>query len=280
MSYQLVGEVAAGNQAQEPLQAGETLRIFTGAPLPEGADTVIMQEKVNRVGEQILIKDEKLKAGANVRYQGEQIRKGAVALSKGTRIDVAAIGYLASLGISKLPVSTRPGIAIVVTGNEFCKPGEPLKAGKIYESNGLMLQLALQKTGIEASYYTCEDQPEKMQHLCRVLASEHDLLILTGGVSVGNYDFTRPSLEAVGFETIFHKVAQKPGKPMLFCVKGNKVAFGLPGNPRAVYMTFFKYIYPFLLKSMGSTALFTRTIHLATGRRLQKQSGTRTIAGC
>lgn len=250
-SWKIVGEVAAGQHFGSPLKAGEAVRIFTGAPIPEGANTVLIQEHSKREGDTLYNTQADPSEGANIRYRGEQIRSGAVALKAGSLIDSAAIGYLASLGIRKVRVHKTPEVGIIVTGSEFAKGDEEAGKGLIYDSNGIMLQKAMECLGIEADFATCEDEKERLKARIAHLSQENDLIILTGGVSVGDYDHTPWALEANGFEILFHKVAQKPGKPMLMARKGNKIAFGLPGNPRAVYMSFWYYVKPFLARVMG-----------------------------
>ncbi len=261
---QVVGEVQAGDDGNVPMRPGESIRIFTGAPVPAAADTVVMQEYVEVTEAGIVIKDEGLKEGGNVRKQGEQIRKGQQALAEGTRLNAASIGFLASLGIKEVTVNNAPTVGMLITGNEFADDVTEATAGKIFESNGAMLQAALQQYGIKGHYRTCEDNPDELLQTLRELAAAHEVLFITGGVSVGAYDFTRSTLEAAGFEVVFHKVNQKPGKPLLFATNGSKIAFGLPGNPRAVMICFYQYILPFLGTMMGqqSPGLPTTTLPL------------------
>ena len=151
-------------------------------------------------------------------------------------------------------VQRKLRVSILVTGNEFAKNAADLKGGKIYESNGQMLKALFQNYGIEAHYQVATDDLAGMTEMVAEEKKKADLLIMTGGVSVGDYDFTRPALEANGYATVFHKVNQKPGKPLLFSACGEQVAFGLPGNPRAGLMCCYQYVLPWLLASMGTTA--------------------------
>jgi molybdopterin molybdotransferase len=141
-------------------------------------------------------------------------------------------------------VSKSPKVGIVVTGNEFVKTHEELKIGKVFESNGLMLQSVLEDQKISSDYILCEDDIDKLTKVVKEAANKKDIIIITGGVSVGDYDFTRAVLEKLDFRIIFHRVSQKPGMPILFARKGNKTVFGLPGNPRSVLVCFYEYIYP------------------------------------
>lgn len=253
-SLTLNSEVKAGDAGNQMVESGFCARIFTGAPLPPGADTVVMQEFTTVNGSQIQFQDKKLKPGGNVRRQAEQIATGSLALKKGDSLNPAAIGFLASLGIQKVAVISKPKVGIIVTGNEFAENADDLKKGKIYESNGQMLQAAFAKLGITVQYETCLDDLESLKALVAKRSQENDIIILTGGVSVGDYDFSRPALEANAFEIVFHKVNQKPGKPLLFAQQNTKLAFGLPGNPRAVMVSFYIYILPLLNQLMGGQA--------------------------
>lgn len=247
-TLELISEIKAGDSGEELLKPGQCIRIFTGAPIPNAADTVVMQEYSHANGKTIRFFDEKLKFGGNVRKKAEQIQKGSIALRKGQLLNPAAIGFLASLGIQEVLVKQAPRVQIIVTGNEFADSWEELENGKIFESNGQMLQAAFAKQGIEVEYQTCLDDLDSLSEMVRTKSSDCDLLILTGGVSVGDYDFSLPALESNGYEVVFHKVNQKPGKPLLFAKKDDLLAFGLPGNPRAVMVSFYVYILPLLQK--------------------------------
>jgi molybdopterin molybdotransferase len=248
----LRGEIQAGGDSDIKIGPGECARIFTGAKLPASCDTVIMQEQTAVDGDQITLTNTELKAGANVRVAGEQLQKGEVALATGSILNSAAIGFLASLGIDTVRVARYPKVHIVCTGNEFAENKDDLGRGKIFESNGHMLVACLSKLGIKAEYEICTDHLKVLTELIALRENQFDLLLITGGVSVGDYDFTVPALEANGFETIFHKISQKPGKPLLFTTKERCTAFGLPGNPRAVLICFFEYVRAYIMQAMGS----------------------------
>jgi molybdopterin molybdotransferase len=245
--------IRAGDAGERVLGLGECSRIFTGAPLPPGADTTVMQELTELDGNLLQIRDAGLRLGGNVRRAGEQIRAGALALPRGQRLNAGGIGFLASLGITAVEVFQRPRVHIIVTGDEFAKTEAEFQRGKIYESNGQMLKAAFQSRGIVAEFTLCKDDPETMREMVKQKSADCDLLILTGGVSVGDFDFSRGALEANSFEVIFHQVAQKPGKPLLFCARQNQRAFGLPGNPRAVLMCYHIYVWPLLDLLEGQT---------------------------
>jgi molybdopterin molybdotransferase len=243
--------MAAGDAFPRPLKPGECVRIFTGAMLPEGADTVVMQELVQRDGDVITHTDAKLKKGGNVRLKGEQLRAGEVAIEAGTRLGPAAIGLLASVGVRKIPVARKPRVAVLVSGNEFAEGEVPLP-GKIFGSNGVMLQTALRSVGIEAEPVVVRDDRAALLAAWRQLASGHDVILSTGGVSVGDHDLMPATLQELGATVHFHGVMQKPGKPMLFGHLDRCAVFGLPGNPRAVMVLFGEYVAPWLRAVQGA----------------------------
>ncbi|MFD0799375.1 gephyrin-like molybdotransferase Glp [Maribacter chungangensis] len=253
--YRLVGEVQAGAAHQPKLATGEAVRIFTGAAVPDSATAVIMQEKVAVNGQQLRL-EIPWAPEMNIRPQGEQIKKDAVAMSNGTLIQGAHIGFLAGLGITKVKVRQKPSIAIVVTGNELVSPGTPLPYGKIYESNGAMLQATLNELGYKnTSIVRIADDYEDTKRVLQETISTVDVVVITGGVSVGDYDFVGKALLAIGVEQIFHKVKQKPGKPLFFGRKEGTSIFGLPGNPGAALNCFYIYVYPLLRNFQGAEAV-------------------------
>lgn len=267
------GEIRAGDSHEMALKSGEAVRIFTGAPIPANADTVVMQEFVEANGSAITVRDNVLKKGANIRREGEQIRRGDVALKKGTLLNPAAIGFLASLGLESVRVVCLPKIGIVASGSEFAGTEKKLQKGKKYESNGVMLQCALKGMGIDATYKKAVDKLHVLAGLLRAEADQTDIVIVTGGVSVGKYDFTHEALEEIGFETIFHKVSQKPGKPILFAKRGNKIAFGLPGNPRAALVCFYEYVAPFIRAMTGCRKPFLPALKMQLTHDYKKKGG-------
>lgn len=238
----IVGEIQAGTKSDYKLKAQEASRIFTGAPVPEGADTVIMQEKIQRSGELLTIADPNIHSNLNIRQQGSQSKKGNLAIPKDQLISPATISYLASMGIEKIKVYKKPTVGIILTGKELVKPGQTLEKGQIYESNGIGLQAAFRNLHIEtASILTVDDKEEELVHAIKKMM-QYDILILTGGVSVGEYDLVPESLEKCGVNKVFHKIKQRPGKPIYFGTHSKGVVFGLPGNPAAVMSSFYYYI--------------------------------------
>jgi len=243
-SYVLAGEVAAGQFPDMTLERGQAVRIFTGSPLPYGADTVVMQEKVQVISDQLLLPEEGILKGEHVRQPGSEIASGTVVLEKGSIISPAAAGILASVGENRVKVYPRPLVGILVTGNELQKPGQKLEKGQIYESNSYTLVAALQQLHIKTVITYAHDAPEEIEKQIRYLLKGNDMVLITGGVSVGTYDFTWEALERCGVKTIFHRVRQKPGKPLLFGMKDAIPVFGLPGNPGSVLTCFYEYVRP------------------------------------
>ncbi|NDP27460.1 MAG: molybdopterin molybdotransferase MoeA [Flavobacterium sp.] len=238
----VVGEIQTGNFSNTILKANEAVRIYTGAPIPPGTDTVVMQEKISRDENTIQILDNYLAKGANVRPQGSQTQKGELALQEKQLLTPVAISFLAGIGVNKVKVFSKPTISIIVTGKELAAANDQITEGKIFESNSIGLIAALQQLGINpVSVEVVDDVEEEIeQAISNQLSS--DILILTGGVSVGDYDLVPASLEKCGVQKIFHKIKQKPGKPFYFGRYNQTLVFALPGNPAAVMSCFYEYV--------------------------------------
>jgi len=243
-ALRVVGEVKAGQSFNVPLEPGEAMRIFTGAPMPPGTDTVVIQEKIKRVKDQMAIQDDRLGKGSNVRHAGSQTKKDALALEAGTLLTPPAISFLASLGIEEVEVFTKPSVSIIITGNELVQPGEQLEAGMIYESNGAGLVAALHQLQIgPVSVIRIEDDRASIAETIRQQL-QCDVIVITGGISTGDYDFVKAALEDCGVQEIFHSIKQKPGKPFYFGTVLHAMVFALPGNPAAVLTCFYEFIAP------------------------------------
>lgn len=238
----LVGEIQTGNFSNTVLKANEAVRIYTGAPIPPGTDTVVMQEKISRDGNTIQILDDLLVKGTNVRPQGSQTQKGELALQENQLLTPVAISFLAGIGVNKVNVFSKPTVSIIVTGKELASANDEITEGKIFESNSIGLIAALQQLSINPlSVEVVDDVEEEIeQAISNQLSS--DILILTGGVSVGDYDLVPASLENCGVQKIFHKIKQKPGKPFYFGRYNQTLVFALPGNPAAVMSCFYEYV--------------------------------------
>ncbi|WP_442589332.1 molybdopterin molybdotransferase MoeA [Pedobacter sp. AW31-3R] len=243
----VAGEMQAGAHSGFALKPLQAARIFTGAPLPEGADTVIMQEKVV-INEGILsIPDAELKQGNNVRHIGAEAKKGALAMVKGSKLTPAAIGFLAGIGFTEVEVYRTPMVGIIITGKELQQPGADLAFGQVYESSSYALTAALEQANItKINLYAADDHLDELAEIFRQALHINDVVLLTGGVSVGDYDFVIRAAEQLEVTQIFHKVRQKPGKPLYFGKKGDKVIFGLPGNPSSVLSCYYQYVLPAL----------------------------------
>ncbi|MFZ6658737.1 gephyrin-like molybdotransferase Glp [Undibacterium sp. TJN19] len=241
--------IPAGYIGQE-LKAGTAARIFTGAMIPDGADAVVMQEQCTIDGEFVTIKHIP-KTGEWIRRQGEDITAGANILHKGARLRGQELGLAASVGLAQLPVMRQPRVAVFFTGDELAMPGEALKPGAIYNSNRFTLTGLLQAQGcLVTDYGIVPDNLEATRDTLRRASQDHDLIITSGGVSVGEEDHIKPAVEAEGRLSMW-QIAVKPGKPLAFGEVGQAFFIGLPGNPVASFVTFLLFVRPFLLKMQG-----------------------------
>lgn len=269
--YDIIGSSQAGDHSKIALKENEAIRIFTGAFVPHNADTVVMQEHVMATEKSILI-TRMPQQYENVRNKGEQIGAEEIVFDANTLITPAAIGFLSCLGITEIEVYKKPKVAILVTGNELVKPGEKLPKGKIYESNSVMLQAALQTIGIKkAKVYKVKDNLKATKKALKEILKKYDIVLVSGGISVGDYDFVKEALLENGVEELFYKINQKPGKPMFFGSKNETLVFALPGNPASSLTNFYIYVYPAIKNRMGFS-----DIHLKKVIRKLKESVTNT----
>ncbi|HVZ96150.1 MAG TPA: gephyrin-like molybdotransferase Glp [Chitinophagaceae bacterium] len=239
----VTGESTAGSHQQISLKPGHAMRIFTGAPVPENADTVVMQEKTRMENNCLVIEDDQLKQGVNFRPKGKDIRKGDVAFKKDELLSAGTIGFLSSLGITEVSVYKKPSISIIITGNELQHPGKELQFGEVYEANSFMIKAALQQLHFdEAEIFYADDNLERLTSALDKALGKSDVVLLCGGISVGDYDFVLQAANNCGVEKLFHKVKQRPGKPLYFGKKQKKIVFGLPGNPSSVLTCFYEYV--------------------------------------
>ena len=246
-------ELPAGSSKQISLVENACVKVFTGGPIPEGADIVIQKEWVQVTDNTIQITAGFVELGANIRMPGSDIKKSALAFKKGTTISAMHIGYLASMGIKEVPVIRKPRVGIIITGNELVQPGNVLLPGQVYESNSYALKACLQKQQIYTiQLYHVKDNLEATQQIISKALAENDVLLITGGVSVGDYDFVAGACIQQGVQKLFHGVKQKPGKPLFFGKKGEVLVFGLPGNPSSVLSCYQQYVFPALNALTGS----------------------------
>ena len=275
----VTGRAAAGHPLSRPIERGEAVRIFTGAPMPDGADTVMMQEDCLFEAGHVRLKPG-IKKGANRRQAGEDVAAGAVALAAGTRLKPADLGLAASLGVDRLPVYRRLRAALLSTGDEVCEPGEALRPGAIYDANRTMLRALLQGLGCEVSDRgICADRAAALAETLASAAAEHDLIVTSGGVSTGEEDHVRAAIEKLG-RLDFWRLAIKPGRPVaLGQVKGVPL-IGLPGNPVAAALTFAILARPLILRLAGGTLTPPLTFPVTVGFSWKKRTGRREYLRC
>ena len=278
LSLKVVGTALAGKAWEGTVNAGECVKIMTGAIMPSGLNTVVPQELCQiKSNDGIEIPAGLLKAGDNRRLCGEDIRQGLPALLKGALITPAAAGLLASLGVPHVSVVRRLRVAYFSTGDEILSLGEAPREGAVYDSNRYTVHGMLQALGCEMiDMGVVKDDPELLEHAFNKAAEQADAIITSGGVSVGEADFTKAMMKKLG-DVVFWKIAMRPGRPMAVgrIQKGQRsaVLFGLPGNPVAVMVTFLAFVKPALLKMMGSTATPLPMLRAKTQEVLRKKPG-------
>jgi molybdopterin molybdotransferase len=248
----VIGEQPAGVDRRIQISPGEAARIFTGAPMPAGADAVVMQEDVTRDGDEIVLNVD-VDAGDFVRRRGCDLSEGQRILSKGERIRAVTLALLASQGFSEVTIGGEVDVAIISTGDELVKPRTEIKQGQIYESNSVLLRSLLQRCN--ATVRSVENCPDDQHSLTEALKRgiRYHVLIISGGVSVGEHDIVKSTLLSLGAKIDIWRVAIKPGKPFLFGQAGSCAIFGLPGNPVSTFITFLQFVRPAILKMMSAS---------------------------
>jgi molybdopterin molybdotransferase len=251
------GRLTAGRAAAQPIGAGETVRIFTGAPMPPGADTVFMQEDVRTEGDAVVVPPG-LKAGANRRLAGEDVRKGSIVLPSGRRLAVPDVALAAAIGLTALDVRRRVRVALFSTGDEIVEPGGPRPAAALYDANRTLIAGMLARLGATVTDLgILKDDPAALEQAIAGAARSHDLVLTSGGVSTGEADHVRSAVEKLG-RLVFWRVAIKPGRPVAMAVirgdgtSGGTAFAGLPGNPVAAFVTFARVVRPLLLRLAGA----------------------------
>jgi len=273
LPLRLVGTLKAGSLSKRFLGNGEAIKIMTGAPLPAGADAVVMKENTTEQDGWILIQKE-AETKENIRLQAEEIKKGALALKKFTLLNPPALGFLSSLGVKEVKIFRIPKVTMVITGNEVVSSANRLGPGKIYESNSVGLVTALKEIGIhEVQIFRCRDNPLSLKRNLGKALALSDIVLISGGVSVGDYDYVRQTLSSLKAKQIFWKVSQKPGKPLYFGRNGKTLIFGIPGNPAASLVVFYEYIRPALLKFLGRKHIHLPLLTGQMAREIAKKKG-------
>jgi molybdopterin molybdotransferase len=246
----IAGEQAAGPDQGLKVQVGTAVRVYTGAPIPEGANAVVMQEDCDRHGDHLTIR-EPVAPGEFIRLRGGDLCEGQKIADAGVRLNGPMLATLASQGIERIHVYRRPKAAVLATGSELKRPGELLGAGEIYETNRVMLQELIRNAGgIPRLFDPIPDQEDKHLRAFREAASD-DVIVIAGGVSVGERDLVKSTLKKLGCEIELWRVAVRPGKPFLFGRLNDKWVFGLPGNPVSAFVTFLLFVRPALLAMQG-----------------------------
>jgi molybdopterin molybdotransferase len=255
----LVKQRIMAGSVGKPLEPGSAARIFTGAPIPPGADAVVMQEHCIAENDEVVVKKVP-KPGEWIRYVGSDIRKGSPILAAGKRLAPQDTGLAASVGIKTLPVFRKLRLGLFFTGDELVMPGEPLPPGRIYNSNRFTLRGLAQVFGCETrDYGIVPDSLEATREVLRRAAQECDVIVTSGGVSVGDADFVKPAVEAEG-KLLMWKIAMKPGRPLAFGTVQDAAFIGLPGNPVSSFVTFLIFVRPFMLKTQGASDLMPKSI--------------------
>jgi molybdopterin molybdotransferase len=269
----VVGDLPAGAVFDGTIGPGEALRIMTGAPMPAGADTVYPQELVERSGTSVSVPAGP--AGVNVRHRGEDVRAGAVVLAEGTVLRPQELGVAASLGLPQLLVRQKPRVAILSTGDEVAEPGELRKPGQIFDSNRFSLYGLVEAAGGQPTDHgIVPDLYDVLHARLRAAASTADIVLTSGGVSVGDYDLVKAVLQDAG-GIDFWQVAMQPGRPLAVGRIGAAHFFGLPGNPVASMLTFHLFVRPALWKLAGRRELFPPRFHAIAAEPLSKKTGRR-----
>lgn len=269
----IAGFQAAGKVDFGSLKPGLALRIATGAYIPWDVTAVVKLEEVQEENGEIIL-TQPVAEGAHIRRRAEETRHGDIVLEAGVGLTASVLGYLTSIGVAEVPVHARPRVGVVPTGTELVPLGGALGPGQIYDSNSVALAAAMQTDGIAARVYPpLKDDVDLQQAAIAKVMSENDIVVITGGVSVGHYDHVKSILTQLEVQPLFWKLRQKPGKPLFVGVHGDQMVFGLPGNPASSLISYYEYVRPALRKLMGHRALLLSELHLSCDVALQKEAG-------
>ena len=273
LALEVIGTSWAGRPYPDPVGPGESVRIMTGGVMPEGTDTVVIQERTEQIKDTVRFAPDAVREGDNVRAAGEDITAGSTVLEAGVRIGPAELGMLASVGIVEVTVRRRLRVAFFSTGDELRSLGEALEPGSVYDSNRYTLFGMLTRLGAEIiDMGVVRDTPADVERAFGEASACADAIITSGGVSVGEADFVKETLESQG-QVSFWKIAMKPGRPLAFGHVSEAVFFGLPGNPVSVMVTYYQFVQPALRRMMGERETRPPRIHVRTATALKKRSG-------
>lgn len=274
IEYDVVAQIQAGDTQNVAIGNFQCARIYTGAMIPKDVDTVIQQELVSVSDGKIKIDLEKAKKGANIRTEGSQSKIGDIVASAGTKISPSLLGLLASNGIENVKVFDEPKVSIIITGNELVNVGFSLEKGQIYNSNEFALKALLKVCGLNhIDVFHAVDTLESVVDQISKANESADIVILTGGISVGDFDFVKLAMQQIGVEELFYKVKQKPGKPLFVGLSNEKWYFALPGNPAAVITCFNQYLKPTIEMLMGHQQSFLPIAMLPLKEDYHKNAG-------
>lgn len=272
-TLEIIEDIKAGDMPTRTLAPGQCARIMTGAPMPQGADAVIRVEDTQALSNNRVQVNQAVKPGNDIRRLGENMRNGEVVLIPGTEITPGVIGVLATVKRAQVQVYRRPRVAILSTGNELEGLDEPVDPNKIPDANSYALMAQTQALGIEPVLLgIARDDPDELVHYLR-RGLEFDMLLVSGGTSVGVHDYVRPTIEALGAQMLFWRVAMKPGHPVAFGKVGEKIIFGLPGNPVSSMVCFEQFVVPALRRMMGHARTCRRTIEARMTHNVKHQPG-------
>ncbi len=278
VQLRIAGRVPAGSASDEPVTSGTCIRLFTGSPLPKGSDAVVMQEDTEPVPDNpeavAFLSD--VKPWENVRFRGEDLKRGAVLVQTGERLTPGKIAVLAACGFGSVFVGRAPIVSILSTGSELAEAGTPLAPGQIYESNRVVLASLAAEAGAKTRLLPlCADEPSLLASTLDQALAQSDVVITSGGVSVGEYDFVKSAFREIGGELELWKVAMKPGKPFMFGRRGEKMLFGVPGNPVSALVTFLILVRPALLHMQGAKQIDLPTTPGTLGQSLTNRGNRR-----
>ena len=260
-----IGEAPAGGSFDGTVGAGQAVRIFTGGPVPNGADTIVLQEDVNADGNQITLQEAGIK-GRHIRKAGLDLQVGHTGLVAGKRLTARDISLIAAMNVPWITVYKKPTVALLANGNELVHPGDPIGENQIVSSNSLGLAALIEQAGgVPIDLGIAKDDPKDLQNRARN-AAEADILVTIGGASVGDHDLVQSSLSPIGLEVDFWKIAMRPGKPLMFGALGSTTVIGLPGNPVSAFVCALLFLKPAIAKLQGQTALAARTTQFPLGQ--------------